>query len=172
MFQRTILQFTCCFTNNEIRQYQDNFSVMLAETIDREIGGTCYQNVYVRKGTKYIDILSFSMPESDGELKKSVVHFKTDTFFPVCTPGTLYELKVIKQCTSPEFHHSQSPHGYLECVLHDPEAEEVVVMLKAIVLVKEEEKEWLDKIITVQLQQFDFHYRSTYFTCSGVTASN
>lgn len=163
MFQTVCLQIVVPFVFGEYQMLpldQEPIGTLLANEIDKQIGGKVYENQLIRKGAQYITVKSYDCPEAVDDEILFTVQFETSAFFPLCSSEVVYQMKVVERNTTAR---------ELRCEWPDP----VTGLCAAITIVEVppdicvDELPSINSLVHVQLLDFQFEYDQDHVKCIG-----
>ena len=168
MFQTVCLQIVVPFVFGEFQVLpldQDPLPTILANEIDKQIGGKIYENQLIRKGAKYITVKSYDCPEAVEDEMVFTVQFETTAFFPMCSEEVVYQMRVVERNVSAR---------ELRCDWPDPLTGLTTMM--AIVEVPVEmcavgELPSVQSLVHVRLLDFQFEFDQDHVKCIGRMAA-
>lgn len=144
---------------------QTPLATILAEAIDKEIGGKVYGNQLVRKGAKYIQVKTYDAPEAVDSNILYTVQFTAPVFIPICGSAAVYQMKVVAH---------RKDANEVECIWPDPVTG--LTTAKAIIEVPAETAATalppVNSLINVHLVDFAFEYDQDHVKCVGRAAAS
>jgi hypothetical protein len=164
MFQTAVLQITVDYSMGEYQLLpldQEPLFSLLAERINREIGGKVYGQQLIRTGANYIQVKKTDMPEAVGASILFTVHFEASTFYPLCGANDV-EYTVIVTERNPES--KELVAEYLDPETHHKLMEVIVdcASFSDPTLLPQ-----IHSTIRITLQAFEFEQDQTVVKCLG-----